>query len=499
MGSGIPPVLDSMRRLLQLTICLAVLQAVPSVAQTVSSGLRGTGDPEDALDAADTSDQAARNEQVNPTQSNVYSLRNTLNTAEAETGSSGLGSNGRLAPIRPFSDRIAAVRRVAPVTAPALDESVFGGDTTFDAPEGIRLGSFTLTPQLTMTTGWTDNTARSAGGAGGWLYRISPDIALNSNWSRHQFDASLRGTYTGYPDNSDDNDGSVSAAANLRLDVSAATQVTAGLAYSYSREDDGSAESSSGTDHVQILSGSLNASRSIGIVAATASLGADKNIYTSDGGTSESGRDNTVYSVGLRLDGNTGSTFSPFVDGALLLRRFDEACTDVLCEKRDANGYQIRGGLAIASGPKLIGELGVGWRIEDIDDDRLESLSGLLLDGSLVWSPSRLTTVTAGLGTNFEATDIDGASGSVIYSGDLRLAHAFSDRFVAETGLGYSHRSYQGVSIEEKTLTGFGGMTFALTQNVALTANYRHRRFDSSQDGADYNENSIEAGLRFRH
>lgn len=488
-----------MRRLLHITICLAVLQATPLGAQTVTSGLRGTGDPEDALDSADTTDQAAPNEQVNPTQSNVFALRRTLNTAEAETGSTGLGSNGRVTPIRPFSDRIAAVRRAVPVSGASADDGVFGGDTTFDAPEGIRLGSFTLTPQLTMTGGWTDNTASAAGGTGGTLYRISPDIALRSDWSRHQFDASFRGTYSGYPGNSDDDDASVAAAMNLRLDVSAATQVTAGLGYSFSREQDGSAESTSGTDYVQTLNGSLNASRAIGIVAATASLGATKNIYTSDGGTSESGRDNTVYSVGLRLDGNTGSTFSPFVDGALLLRRFDESCTDTLCEKRDANGYQMRGGLTIASGPKLTGELGVGWRIEDIDDDRLDSLSGLLLDGSLVWSPSRLTTVTAGLGTNFEATDIDGASGSIIYSGDLRLAHAFSDRLVAETGVGYGHRSYQGVSIEEKTLTGFGGLTFALTQNVALTTNYTHRRFDSSQDGADYNENSIEAGLRFRH
>lgn len=488
-----------MRRLLHLTLCLAFLQATPAAAQTALTDLRGTGDPDESQDTSANSDQAGSNSQTNPTQSNVFSLRDTLNAAEAETGSSGLGGNGRVLPIRPFSDRIAAVSRAVPVGAGGNEDGVFDGDTSFDAPEGIRLGSFTLTPQLTMTTGWTDNTARAAGGTGGWLYRISPDFALTSDWSRHQFDASLRGTYTGYPDNSDDNDATVSAAANLRLDVSAATQVTAGLAYTYSREEDGSAESTSGTDHVQTLSGSLNASRSVGIIAATASLGADKNIYTSDGGTSESGRDNTVYSLGLRLDGNTGSMFSPFVDGALLLRRFDESCTDALCEKRDANGYQLRGGVTIASGPKLTGEVGAGWRIEDIDDDRLDNLSGLIVDASLVWSPTRLTTVTAGLGTSFEATDIDGASGSIIYSGDLRLAHAFGDRFVGETGLGYSYRTYEGVSIEESTLTGFGGLTFALTQNVALTTTYTHRRFDSSQDGADYNENSIEAGLRFRH
>lgn len=485
-----------MRRILHLIVCFAALHAVPSVAQTALSGLRGPGDP---IASEGATDQAAEGATVNPTQSNVYALRRTLNSAEEETGSSGLGTNGQVLPVRPFSDRLAAVDRSVPLADSLIDDSVFGGDTTFDAPDGIRLGSFTFTPQITFSTGWTDNTSQSASGTAGGLYRISPDLGLVSNWSRHQFDASLRGTYTGYPKNSDDNDGNVSAAANLRLDISDATRVDTGASYTYSREEDGSAEStSSGADHVQTYSADLGATRAVGLVAATGSFGVNRSVYMSDDDI-ESGRDNTLYSATLRLDADTGSVFTPFVEGSLLLRRYDESCSDSLCEKRDANGYQLRGGLAIDSGPKLAGNIGVGWRIEDIEDDRLDALSGFVVDGSLVWSPSRLTTVTAGVGTSFEATDIDTASGSIIYSGDLRIAHGFSDRLVAETGVGYSYRTYQGVSIEENTLTGFGGLTYALTQNVALTADYTHRRFDSSEDGSDYTENAIEAGVRFRH
>jgi hypothetical protein len=485
-----------MHRLLLLSLCLAVVSAVPAAGQTALGDLRGSDDPERARDAEDTVDEAV---DPNPTQAEVYSLRSTLNAANAETGSSGLGTDGRVTPVRPFSDRIAAVSRSVPLSGGGIDDSVFGGDTTFDAAQGIRLGSFTFTPQVTVTGGWTDNRAQSASGTSGGLYRIAPDLSLTSDWSRHELDLSLRGSYTGYPGVSDDNEGSVFAAGNLRLDISEATQVTTSVSYSYTQEEDSSAETaSSGNDQNQSISGDLSGTRAIGIVAATASLGVDRNTYFSDSG-SESGRDNTLYSAGLRLDGNTGSVVSPFVEGALLLRRYDQTCSDSLCEKRNADGYEVKAGVTIASGPKLTGELGAGWRIENIEDSRLDALSGLVLDASLVWSPSRLTTVTAGLGTDFSATDIDGASGSIIYSGDLRLAHGFSDRLVAETGLGYSYRTYEGVSIEERTLTGFGGVTFALTQNVALTADYTHRRFDSSQDGSDYTENAVEAGLRFRH
>ncbi|GAA0776957.1 hypothetical protein E1180_15130 [Roseibium denhamense] len=486
-----------MKRALPILVCLAYLQTNPLAAQSLED-LRGSGDFGDGPETASESAQSTDGSQRNPAQSDVFALRPGLNSAEAEDGSSGLGTNGRVVPIRPFSDRIAAVSRAEPLAEGGIDESVFDGDTSFDAAEGIRLGSFTLTPQLTISSGWTDNTSQSAGGEPGGFYDIAPDISLTSDWSRHELDMSLRGSYTGYPDNSDDSDGNVTAAVNFRLDVSEATQVTTSLGYSYAREEDGSAESSSGVDHIQQISGGVTASRQVGLVGVSAGLAADRSAYTSDDG-SESGRDNTLYSANLRLDANTGSVIEPFVQGALLLRRYDDTCSDSLCEKRDANGYELRGGVAIASGPKLAGEVGAGWRIEDVEDQRLDNLAGLIVDASLVWSPSRLTTVTAGLGTSFSATDIDGSSGSIIYSGDIRLAHSFSDRLVAETGAGYSYRTYEGVSIEEKTLSGFGGLTFALTQNVALTGSYTHRRFDSSQTGSDYTENAIEAGLRFRH
>ena len=57
--------------------------------------------------------------------------------------------------------------------------------------------------------------------------------------------------FLAYPGDADDNEGNAFAAANLRLDISEATQVTTSLTYSYSQEDDGSAESSGGTDDNQ--------------------------------------------------------------------------------------------------------------------------------------------------------------------------------------------------------------------------------------------------------
>ncbi|WP_417667727.1 outer membrane beta-barrel protein [Roseibium sp.] len=423
-----------------------------------------------------------------------------MNEAVAETGSNGLGTAGRAVPVRPFSDRLAAVSRVETSSGGLPVDGVFGGDTRFDAPDGIRLGRFTILPEVTVTAGWTDNTSQTAGGAGGTLYRIAPNVTATSDWSRHQLSFALRGSYVAYPGDRSDDDPSLTASTALRLDLNSRTTANGSLAYTYSREDASSAEGAGSTDDIHQISGSLGVTRDAGLVAVTLRGGLDRNVYTADdNGATSSARDNTLYSANLRLDSTSGALFSPFAEGSLLVRRYDRSCSDALCEKRDANGYQMRGGAVISSGSKLNGEVAAGWRIEDLDDARLDDLSGLVVDASLVWSPTRLTTVTGGLGTSFEATDIDGASGSIIYSGDVRVAHEFSDRIVAEAGVGYSLRSYQGASIEEKTMTGLLGATFALTQNLALQTRYNYRRFDGEGSGGDYDQNSIEAGIRFRH
>lgn len=466
-------------------------------AQDAGPALRGSV-VDDALDPlADDADP-----ELAPREENRETALGRSNAATAEQGSTGLRLGNRAVAVRPFSDRLAAVSRNGNGSGAVLDTGVYSGDTTFDEPRGLRVGTFTVLPELTITGGWTDNQARSTSGSSGQLYRISPNITATSGWARHQLDLALRGTFVGYPDSSNNDETTAQASARLRLDVSNRTSADVGLSYNYSQEDSSSAESANGSDDVHSIALDLGATRDAGLVSITATTGVNRSIYTADnnGGSSNSNaRDNTLYSAGLRLSSNNGGVVAPFAEGSFLLRRFDKTCSDALCEDRNSKGYSLRGGVSIASGPKLNGEIGAGYRVEDLDDKRLDDIAGLTLDASLVWSPSRLTTVTAGLGTSFETTDIDGASGSIIYSGDIRLAHGFSDRLSGELGVGYQQRVYEGVSVEERTTTGLVGMTYALTRNVAVTTQYTYRNFESSNNANDYSENSIEAGIRFRH
>ena len=66
------------------------------------------------------------------------------------------------------------------------------------APLGVEAGAFTLYPAIELIGGHDTNPGRSADGNGAWLYTVAPELQAQSNWSRHELKADLRGSYTGY-------------------------------------------------------------------------------------------------------------------------------------------------------------------------------------------------------------------------------------------------------------------------------------------------------------
>lgn len=414
-----------------------------------------------------------------------------------------LSSGGRVRPVQPFSERLRALNRQLPAAGTGIpgDDGIFGGDTLRDSAIGLRAGTFLLYPELYSGLGWTDNTAGSAGGSPGWFYRIAPSLRGNSNWSRHQLGFSLRGSFTGFPQEPSDDDPFFNADADLRLDLTDETVANVIGRYNFSREERGTAEASGTNQDEHDIGLGLRLSRDVGLVGAAATADADYTTYTgADVPGSVGDRDNVVFSAGLRLDALSGGTVAPFAEAQALGRHYVEGCTGVPgCEDRDSTGYALRGGLTLDAGPKLRGELGAGWRVEFLEDQSLDNLQGLLVDGSLVWSPTRLTTVTASVDTAFEGTTIVGASGSVIYSGDLVVSHSLSEALAVEAGVGYSLRRYEGIYLEERDTTATAALTWAFSSNVALQTRYTFHRFDTTQTGGDYDANTIEAGLRFRH
>lgn len=469
----------------------------------VGGGLSGGFGSAADVDADDDTDPLARQDGVAP--QGRIGTRGTISEIGAGAGESaqGLATGGRATPVQPFAERLRAVQRRGPLGGGGnrAATTAYAGDTTRDAPRGLRVGSFLLYPELFTGLGWSDNRANSANGDGGAVYRIAPSLRVESDWSRHSFGLNFRGSYTGYPDSSLKADPNVTADALLLLEAGERSEIGISGRYGLSMQDRGTAEAAGGDREVHDLGAGLSLRRDLGLVGAELRGEVDSTHYTgTGGGATNRDRDNALVTATLRVDGNTGAAVTPFAEGSLFARRYMDRCTDpTLCEDRDSTGYGLRTGLAFDTGGKISGDIAVGWRSETLKDKRLARLEGLTVDGSLVWSPTRLTTVTALVGTTLSPSSLAGTPGSVTYTGDLRLAHGFSDALSGEVGVGYTWRDYTGLVLTEQEARATTALTWALTSNVALQGRYTFRRFISSTSGSSYNSNAIEAGLRFRH
>ena len=106
-------------------------------------------------------------------------------------------------------------------------------------------------------------------------------------------------------------------------------------------------------------------------------------------------------------------------------------------------------------------------------------------------------TFTAG--TSLDETSLDGSSGSRDYTAGLDISHALRENIIATGGAGVELADYQGVDLDELTVTGRLGIIWRLTRFVALTGDYNFTWYDSTTKDSDYTENRITAGIEVRH
>lgn len=460
-------------------LCLFALTSPVAAQQVVDPLLlRGVAPRDDeAAPSGDTAEDA--NTPGRPSAAQALAI-----AAERQARSA---PQGRVRPLEPM------ITGSIPKASTAVeDEGVFGGDTERDAARGIRAGGFLLFPELTLRGGATDNASGSPGGEAGSFYRISPSLRLRSDWARHQYEAGLRGSYQGFWEDPDSDQPSLDFNSTLRLDATDETTIQGNLAYGLSTEGRSSAESAGGSGKrilAHNLIGSLSATREAGAIVATLRGSMAGAAYTGGTGTN---RNNVLASAGLRLGYGFRAAISPFAEAAVLGRMYEDA------PGRDAVGYELRGGLAIDRGDKLSGELALGFHSEDLNGKAYKNLEGVLVEASLIWSPSRLTTLTLNASTAFAATSLSGTSGSIVYGGDITAAHSLTRDLAVDLSGTAAYRRYQGLDLEELSLSGSLGTTYAISSYAALQARYTYKWFDSSQAGSDYSSNTIEAGVRLR-
>jgi hypothetical protein len=199
----------------------------------------------------------------------------------------------------------------------------------------------------------------------------------------------------------------------------------------------------------------------------------------------------------LRVGYEVSSAIVPFAEVAYQ-PRIHELPVDRSGLRRDSQGGFARAGLAFNASDIWSGEVALRYDYRDFKDSTLATAAALGLDASVVWRPSRLTSLTFTASSGLGETSTAGASAIGNWTGQATLAHTLRDNIVLSAGLGANYASYQGIARDELTLRADVAVSYLLSRNVELAVRYAFTDFLTGSPGGDYVESRLSAGLRFK-
>jgi hypothetical protein len=388
-------------------------------------------------------------------------------------------------------------------TVPPARKPVTAADTDPYAPLGIRAAGMILLPSLTLDAGYTTNAGATAGGTPSPFGSVSPELLLKSDWPSNAFSLDLKGTYQKFTNDAADDKPTGSANASVTLDLPHdwTANLDGGVAYDRQTLAD-TANPPDGPSGVTSFTSSAALDGNIGALAVTVTGSADRTLYadTTTAGVSvdQSDRNNNLFGGKLRVGYDGGGILTPFVEGEVDRRVYDQTVDDN-GKRRSGTGYAVRGGVEFNSDPVLSGEISVGTWQQTFDDPTLASIGVVTVDGNLVWSPSRLTTVTVDTTTTVNPGTDPSSSGSVVHDGSVEVAYAWRPNVDLSAKAELSREEYQGTGEIDDTYDLSLNSVWKLNRNLQLGASYVHEWLASSDPTNNYQSDTVKVELRAQH
>ncbi|MDO8408739.1 MAG: outer membrane beta-barrel protein [Phenylobacterium sp.] len=356
---------------------------------------------------------------------------------------------------------------------------------------GLRLGTFMAYPKVSVTAEHNDNIYGVATNeTDDLIWRVQPEISLNSGWSRHALQARARASINRYQDNGSEDTDDYTVGASGRLDVSRATQIAAGADWSRMTEPRTSSSTpQASTAPIQYDLASANVGLSHEFNRLRVSGRYDIREYDYEDGRTAAGtpieqddRDRKVHAVTARADYAVSPATALFVEVSRNWREYD-LTPPAVALTRDSEGTQALVGANFELGALVRGEVGVGYITQEYDDPRFDELEGLGARAQVEWFPTQLTTVSLTGSRTVEDSGIPGSSGYLSTNVGAQVDHELMRNIILTGQASYGQDEYEGVDRDDDRLNlGVSG-TYLLNRYAGLTVAYSY--FDQSSGGAD--------------
>jgi hypothetical protein len=381
-----------------------------------------------------------------------------------------------------------------------IDEDPFG-------PLGIRSGGMIWKPAVEALGGYDSNVPRATERKGSPVIVVSPELTAKSDWSRHALELDLRGSYTAYTDKEVDNFSRplIDLKAKSRVDITSQTKADFESRFNLNTDSPGNPNNPGDIAKPPVYTsygGTAGLTHRFNRLEVTVKGNVDRTVYQdaelNDGTTLDlSDRNYNTYGVSVRTAYETSPGIKPFVEYGTDRRKHDEQL-NCFCENRDSDGRTIKAGLQFELTRRLTGEFSAGTLTREFQDPNLETLRGTLIDASLIYYATPLTTLKFDAKTTVAESAIEGVSGTLTRDLTLQVDHSFRRWLIGTLKFGYSTDDYIGLGREDQRYFASAGVTYKLTRTLALKGEFRQDWLRSNVEGADYTASTVLVGLRLQ-
>ena len=366
-------------------------------------------------------------------------------------------------------------------------------------PLGLRIGSFLLFPELTVTTGYTSNLfAEPDDVVSDFFIETRPVLSLRSQWSRHQLDVDVAGEIRRHLDQTTENREDGSLRVGGQLDVTREFRVNGQIDLARETEERGTVDDEGVIESPRVfdrLAGTLEATRDFDQVRIGLATAIDRRDFRSD---EDEDRDRTDYRVIPRLEYEVSPSLRIFTTGEVEVRRFDT----VVDVNFDSVNFGGSAGTVFDIDNLVTGIVQVGVARTDFDDGGLEDQTNLTTRGEVIWVPTPLTTVRASIDRSVVPTSVANAGSRTSTVGGVSVDHDLLRNLTLGLETAYRVDDVEAATADDTftddTISLDATAEWRLNRWLGLEFAYEFDRRDSTDADRDFTRNQVFLRLRLQ-
>ena len=371
---------------------------------------------------------------------------------------------------------------------------------------GQKAGGFTLYPRVTMDLEHNDNIyAQATGKESDTIWRVKPELAVRSDWSRHALGFFAGGNMIRYTDFNTEDAEEYTVSANGRIDIARGSNITGSVQAQHLVEPrtTPTAPTASGKPvEYDLNQGNIsltkefNRLRVIGRVEAKQFDYEDVPRNDRTGTIDQDFRDRDEVYYGGKAEYAVSPDTALYLAATGNKKSYD---TNVVGLDRSSDGYVVGVGANFDISELVRGDVQVGYMEQSYDAAGFNKIDGFNAVGRLEWFPTQLTTVGLNGSRTIEESVAPRSPGYVSNNIGASIDHELLRNVLLSASAGYGKDKYEQIDREDKRTNLSATATYLVNRRIGLFLTYTYLKQESAgaplDRGASFKVNKIAASV----